>query len=550
MRVIIFLMLQLFVITVWGQIPGWTSLKVFAGKSVDQGTAIHIDKNNNYYIVGTFNNVSAFGTDSLIIDCKGIPPPQTNAINGFLLRFDSTKTLNLTLAVSNGLLGETVVDDNGNIIVSGAINFGATRDGFIRKYDTSGSILWTKFVQSISNSGGSADDVITSIDVSKDGSLVVSGFTYGEQVSVFGSFIAGPSNFVAKVSNQGNVSWIHHFSSTLGLGVYKVKFDYNGDVILTGNERDIATNQVKGLIGKISGTSGNGIWKKSFLSSGNFTPWIRSVGTYKNSYMFGGEFGGQLTVGDSLFVSSGNLDIVLIKTDTAGNLIWTKKAGSPGRDKLYNLVCDTNAVTYMTGGYSDGFKYNNIINLPSKGNTDVYVLALDSLGNIIWEKHGGSNIPGNTNDLFYDEYGASISLDTKKQVHIVGTTRGSGNFGTLVFSAPEEAMQNAFWLTLGKIQMIDTINYPCTKPTTNNNASFSIIIFPNPFTQSLFVENSEQKVVSYQFSLTNTLGQRIFSKEITGSKIKFDEWNTLAKGIYLLTISVGEYKKTFKLVKG
>lgn len=552
MRVILILLLQVVMSVALGQAPSFAGFNLFAGKSVDLGSAICTDKNNYYYITGTFSNVSAFGADSLIVDCIGIPAPQSNVINGFLLRFDSTKTLDLKLTVSNGLLGKTVTDDQGNIIVSGAMNYGATRDGFLRKYDKRGAIVWTKFVQSFSASAGYGDDVITSLDISTDGSLVVSAFSNGTQVSVFGTPVAGPSNFVAKLSAQGDVQWIYHVTSTLGFGVYRVKFDDHGDVLIAGNEREITANESRGLIGKVSGITGLLLWKKGLLSTGSYFPWMRAIGKYKNGYIFGGEFGGQLQAGDSLFTSSGNTDIVIIKTDTAGNLLWANKGGSTGRDRLYSLICDTNSVTYITGGYSDAFRYNNFLNLPSRGYTDVYVIAVDSSGNALWEKHGGSTIPGKTDDSFYEEYGADITVDTKKQIHVIGTTRGSGNFGSLVFNAADDVMQNAFWLTLGKQEIADTVIYPCYKPVPviDTASAFSVFVYPNPFLNKLVIDNIEKKQVTYQLLLTNTLGEVISNKTMNGSKILIEDWSSLAKGTYFLTISVAAFKKTFKLIKG
>ncbi len=528
-----------------GQTPNWTGLKLFAGHATDYGGGIYIDKHNNYYLTSTLFSSSAQGLDSLREGCKAIFSPELIGENGFLLRYDSNKILNLVLPFAPGAFGAPSVDDSGNIIVSGVFEFGASRDGFLRKYSSSGNILWTKLLQSTS-SGGQSDDVITSLDIFDDGSMVISGFSYGNQVSIFGTIISGPSNFIAKLNASGNILWINNFSSTLGLGVYRVKFDKDGNIIIAGNERNISTNGVDAMIGKLSGTTGNFVWKKNFITSGAYTPFMSSIGSYSNKYVFGGLFGGQIKIGDSTFNSTGNTDIVFLQTDSAGNLIWIKKAGSSGRDKVNNLICDSTGNTLATGGFSDGFQFQSAI-LPAKGCTDVYIVSFSSNGSLLWIKSGGSSIPGHNDDLFYEEYGSGIAVDSKKQIQVVGTTIGAGNFGSLIYNAPENAQQNAFWLSLGEKNNSDIINYPCTKISADS--SFFLSLFPNPFHEMLSIKNSQNKMLKYDIQLYNILGQSLYTKTDNSVIMTITDWISFPSGIYFLKVKIGDYKKTFKIVK-
>lgn len=549
-RYLISSVLTLFIVSItFGQIPNWTHLTLLAGKSTDYGVAICTDLRNNYYITGTFQNVKALGDDSLVVDCKAIPPPAYNSINGYILRYDSTKTRTLALTVSNGLLGETAVDGSGNIFVSGGINDGDRRDGFLSKYDTAGNELWRKYVLSYFADGRPDDNIITSLDIAKDGSLVVAGISYGDVTSVFGENVSGPSDFVAKLDVVGNVAWIYQSTSNLGLGITKVKFDNAGDVIVAGNDRDNITNGTIAEIGKLSGTTGNVIWKKLFSTSDIYTGWFRAIGTCADGYIFGGEFGDKLVIDASNFHSRGNYDLMLLKTDKAGNIVWMQQGGSTGRDKVLSIACDTNNIAYVTGEYSDGFRYDSVT-LASKGFTDAYIMAVDNLGEIVWIKYGGSNITGHTEDLFYEEYGAGITIDSKKEIQIVGTTRGTGNFGSLVFAAPEDAEQNAFWLSLGKSSSTDTAMYPCNKQAVSiPDIGFFVLAFPNPFSTMVKLRNSQNKMVDYNIALYSAIGQKLSNEKITGSEVTIHNWNTLSKGIYFLSVQVDNYRHIFKMIK-
>lgn len=279
-----------------------------------------------------------------------------------------------------------------------------------------------------------------------------------------------------------------------------------------------------------------------YITNGN------AIAISDNFYTFGGIFGGQLTIGDSTLLSDGGLDIFLLQCDTAGNINWIKKAGSTGRETIYDLIADEKGNTYLTGGYSNGFKLNES-SYSSKGNTDVYIGAIDSLGNTLWMLTGGSNIAGHQDDLLYDENGASIAIDSKNQIQIVGTTIGSGNFGDLKYIASEDVKTNAFWLTLGSKSSNYTDQYLCDN-TSVLKPPFSIKLHPNPFTDNLIISNSENTDANYLITLYNNLGQKIDSQyHPNSSTITITSWNSISTGIYLLKIDTGTISKTFKIVK-
>lgn len=541
-----FIILVILSHTSFGQIPKWTGLKLFAGYSFDNGVGITVDKKNNYYLTCNISNAQNIGIDSLHIDCSSSTNPQNNTNDGFLLRYDSSKTLNLVLRNPLGLIGVSGVDSSGNIYVSGAYNYGASRDGYLIKYSSSGNIIWTKTVQSFSTSG-STDDVITSMDILKDGSICICGFSYGTQVSIFGQLISGPVSFVSKATSDGNIIWINKFSSTLGIGAYRVKFDNNNNVLVAGNERDSLYNY-KAVIAKINGSNGNIIWKQTYPSYGLYNPTVRAIGVMSDGYVFGGEYDGQIDIGGNLLSSKGKTDIFILRCDTSGNLKWVKSGGSTERDLINYIITTPNDKIIFTGGYSNDFSLNGI-SYTAKGNLDVYVASLDKLGNSLWVKTGGSNIIGHTDDLFYNEFGSCIAVDSKNQIEVIGTTIGSGNFGTLLFNASEDARQNVFWLTLGDKDFNYTVNNPCNNFLPQDTL-FNLSISPNPFFNNLVLRNSRNAITNYDLTLYNSLGQKVKQIGYTGSStITINNWGNLSSGVYYLTIKTPQLFKTFKLLK-
>lgn len=471
---------------------------------------------------------------------SGSFPISEGDMSGFLLRYDSTRSLTL-LKTIDGMAGEITTDEERNIYVSGVKSYGAFGEGFLEKYSPSGQLLWRKTIQS-SNRQRS---VITSIDAATDGSVVLSGLAYGKQVQLFDSTVSGPLNFIAKVSKSGEIQWINPFSSSLGIGSTKVRIDQNGDIITAGNEKEDST--VSPMIAKLDGSNGSVLWKENIENyDSKYTPWARAIAVGSDgSYVVGGEFGGNAVFGDDTLSASGQQDIFLMQFDNSGKILWVKTGGSMGRDKLFSLSQGEEGVLF-TGGFSDGFTLDGK-ELSSKGNTDVYVGSISSSGNLQWLLNGGSEIAGHTDDLFYDEYGAGIVEDSKGRIHVVGTTIGRGSFGTLNFNSDEDFRQNAFWLTLGEKESEKTVHYPCIPSNISNKENVDLKVYPNPFSEALVIKGNKGKECSVSFY--NSLGQIVTRKQIEKNQEAIQNLLSLPKGFYLLEVKWELGTKRFKVIK-
>ncbi|MBK8088343.1 MAG: T9SS type A sorting domain-containing protein [Chitinophagaceae bacterium] len=400
-------------------------------------------------------------------------------------------------------------------------------------------------VQSYSLSGYATDAPITSLDLFNDGSIVASVFSYGDQTSAFGKTIYGQGSFIVKLLPDGEVQWYDKITSTLGIGVYRVKFDDYGNVLAGGNEAENTYGTYHAFISKLDKSTGNIIWKKDFKSKG--IPYITAIQHNENGYYFGGYYGIEITIGDSTFLSPDKSGIFILQCDSSGNILWINKADGPGITRISDIaVAKTNDI-YVTGSYSDGFKINDTI-YTSKGHTDFFIYSLGGSGQFKWMKTGGSNIPAHNGDWFYNEFGSSISIDSKNQIHILGETIGSGNFGNLKFQVPEESGKNVFWLTLGEKDSSYTVFSSCTESVVVDSI-FSISVYPNPFIQSVYIKNLK-KENSYNITFSNSIGQVLSKRTVSNtSNSVFNLLHSAATGIYFLNITSKEFSKTFKLIK-
>ena len=90
--------------------------------------------------------------------------------------------------------------------------------------------------------------------------------------------------------------------------------------------------------------------------------------------------GGYIVAGSTTSFGAGKRDIFLIKTDAEGNIIWAKTYGGT-EDEFASSVQQTSDGGYIVAGFTNSF---------GTGESDILLIKTDANGNIIWAKtYGG-----------------------------------------------------------------------------------------------------------------------------------------------------------------
>lgn len=90
--------------------------------------------------------------------------------------------------------------------------------------------------------------------------------------------------------------------------------------------------------------------------------------------------GGYIVVGYTSSFGAGSEDVYLIRTDPAGDTLWTRAIGGPGNDYGWDVRA-TRDGGYIVVGYTNSF---------GAGGDDVYVIRTDADGNARWTRtYGG-----------------------------------------------------------------------------------------------------------------------------------------------------------------
>lgn len=156
-------------------------------------------------------------------------------------------------------------------------------------------------------------------------------------------------------------------------------------------------------------SNGNIQWQKSYGGSG--IDLVRSIQlTNDGGYVFAG--GSNSTDGDVTF-NNGSFDIWIVKIDSIGNIQWQKSYGGSGGE-IANSINQTTDGGYIVAGSSNSMDGDVSDN---KGGIDYWILKLDNNGLIQWQKSlGGSyndiaNSIQETSDSGYVVLGSSQSYN-------------------------------------------------------------------------------------------------------------------------------------------
>lgn len=196
-----------------------------------------------------------------------------------------------------------------------------------------------------------------------DGGYILTGFTEDYNAVV-------QDIIVIKTDSVGQVIWQELYGGLhRDFGQYMIETHDHG-YIIAGFTNSYGMGQYDAYLVKID-SSGGFEWQNTFGGSDYEYAYCVNQ-TSENGY---------LICGSTMSFGNGARDGFLTKTDSAGNEIWTKYYGGTNNDGLYRLINDGDSIYYLCGyTYSYG-----------SGSDDVFVIKTDTAGNIIWQKTFGTS---------------------------------------------------------------------------------------------------------------------------------------------------------------
>lgn len=339
---------------------------------------IGFDKNENKYVVGTFDKIIDLGNKNLLASA--------GESDIFIGKYDSKGVCQWGTTIG-GKTSDDVrgiyVEPNGNFYITGYITgeakFGAVKKKvgssklFVAKYNTSGDPMWIK----ISNNKGT--DNGTGITSDNKGNIFVVG-SFDNTLVFDGKSIpsTGKSDmFVIKLSGAGSTIWLKNYGDKED--GYGSTIFYNGNKLVLGGSKKLDAGNYAGYLAELNPDNGGINWEKN-------------IGTKKGSV-------DKINIDQSMnYIVTGSMENVSPKGESTdlfvckinpqdGKEIWMKRFNS-NNAKGADIVCNTKGEIFVAGNFSDSLNF--VPTYLGGFFEDFFLSKLSSTGVTLWAKSFGS----------------------------------------------------------------------------------------------------------------------------------------------------------------
>lgn len=418
-------------------------------------------------------------------------------------------------------IGQSAVQtsDGGYLIVAITWSFG--RDALLLRTDSLGNLLWSKTI------GGSDLDQISSIKAVHNG-YFLSGYTES-----YGS--GNEDLYVIKLDTNANVVWTKTYGG--------VNPERGNDFIVTRDGGFV----IAGLI-YVNVPGLPDMYMLRADSAGNFL-WSRAIGGtyYDEAYRLQETpDSGFVVVGRTGSFPPNDPNILLIKTDANGNLLWAETIGGSMDDAGTGIIVTEDGELVITG----------YTNSSGAGDYDVFMYKTDEDGNSIYSMTYGSTGFDRalgiiqTADKGFCMYGESFnSIQLNPDVYLIKTD-SSGKVDcniimntalvshqqtpsvisppTFVSSGGVDTIRTVFTTTGG----IETTVCLTNRIATTDEENF--LLFPNPARTEIIIHLP--RAMQYHVQLKKYTGE-LLQEQITTNINPVLNRSALTTGLYFLNIT-------------
>jgi len=354
----------------------WSSFYNGASNNDDIPVAMVIDNAGNTYVTGISRAVN-MGDDFLTVKYNSAGVEQWTA------RYHNTSG-------NDDRVRAITVDNSGNVYVTGSVSFGGANGIQVTiKYNSAGIEQWIRVLGEPVASPAAPGIYKSSIGTDASGNIYIGGYRK------FGSADNG-GMFLIKYNSNGDSLWTRRYKGTqflqgLGSSITCIKVAGNF-IYVTGKSYDMNPNRTFATTIKYD-SDGSAQWlSRDTLINGSDDV----IGMESDAS------------GNVIVACNYGFDIMMLKYNSAGNLIWRKNyagVGGDHYDRVTALEIDASSNIYLTG---NGVR-------AAGEDADYLTLKFDPNGNLLWENfyNGNRNV---------DDYSRGIALDAAGNVYVTGLT--------------------------------------------------------------------------------------------------------------------------------
>lgn len=336
---------------------------------------------------------------------------------------------------------------------------------------------------------------------------------------------------ISCLSQVPNWSWANCISGSTGNSYDRgvsVATDFNGNIFVLGQfaSPTISLSSVN-LNNSSSGTdiflakydsSGLLIWAKSFGSSGNDDPTSITTDNLGNILIMGDFWSSTITFGSTTLTNSESYnDIFIVKLDTSGNVLWANKAGGNSQDNSNSIKTDSNRNIIITGSFRSSTIDFGTNSLTNVGSSDTFIAKYDENGDLIWVKRIAGTSFENPNDL---------TIDSNDNIII------TGRFGSTTMSDGTNSLSNTGVSSMFLLKYSSTGDFQWSKYWSGSSLNKGVGVTTDSLNNVILAGNYGDTTINFDGIILNC--------ETTSSAIVKYDYN--GNIIWAKTCSEGKYK--------
>ncbi len=510
--------------------------------NVEQTISLCTDVLGNVYTSGYFGegpapvNFGVFAGDTLYLQGATdifIASYDQNG-NGNWAKRAGTNTVGFNYLFETGYLCSNIADSSIFLYGFYAGNFSLDtfffpgdpnkKEFFISKFNYGGNCLWVKRATSLQSTG-----TLKSMSSDQTGKSYLTGIV--DSAGVLDSINIPAGGFVSRINADGKFLWAKRVYDIWESGSWQIKATPSG-FIASGVFIDTAYIDTIPVISKGS----HDIFVASFDSLGS-VQWVKTFGGNSSDYgsklsldannniYISASFVDTLYLDSVLFTNS-NRDLVLIKLDPVGNLIWARQLIATGDAQINDIDADQDGNVYITGRFSQSITFGSNT-LSTMNNLDMFLARYNSSGNCLGVRQL-ANVEGT--NVVSDQGGVIVSGLFSGSMTLGSTTLTSNGI-TDMFIARHDAFTG-----VGEIGL---------------ERNSGLFIYANPTTGKCTINIPDEFINDLNLTLRvyNSLGKLIKEYPISQNEGKiFLNLDSEAKGTYIAKIDNGTKQYTGRIV--
>lgn len=309
------------------------------------------------------------------------------------------ETLGIKWSKACGGTGRDVGDgvcaaEGGGVIVVGSTTSAGSgaEDVLLLRLDEEGSLVWSRTI------GGERADAGLDVCAAADGGYAACGYTYSEG--------DGESDvYLFRFDAAGELAWSKTFGGTSFERAAAIEALPDGGFALVGGTTNpLARGNYTGLLTRVD-RSGDLLYEAFFgYSTYDFVEGLWATGD------------GGLILAGYRDMATDIMDAFIVRTDERGEQVWNLTHGERANLDYARDILET---------ADDGFLVCGRTNHPVPGANDAWLLAVDSLGNVLWEQPFGGEGSDSVRRMVADDESRVVAVGYT-------TSFGAGSYDALI----------------------------------------------------------------------------------------------------------------------